>query len=199
MSVSVYNSSHRLKIVRADALQAYATVEQSLCVLLSILLRIPIEQAGTIFFRMVNARSRIAVLQDLLKDVHEDKFKPFWTPTSKRLVFLDGERNKIVHWHMGVFYQGTDAVAHLAKPTGWFPTDDDSRMFVEEIETFSLECEFWANALASFGADLRPKPLETDDALPSIFLQPIAYPPPESHPLHQIWLRLTLLPRPYLT
>jgi hypothetical protein len=60
--------------IRSAAIQEYANLEQALCGLMAHLGGIEPVVAGTIFFSMVNARSRGRVLQKLIRLRHENTY-----------------------------------------------------------------------------------------------------------------------------
>ncbi len=57
----------RLKIARADAIEAYSNLEIALCRLLALLLGTKVDLAGIVFFRINNTRARSAALDSLLR------------------------------------------------------------------------------------------------------------------------------------
>jgi hypothetical protein len=97
-------------VLRSLAIEQYATLEQALCRLFADLMRAPLDRMAIVFFRINNARSRNYFLQQLLEKEHGDKYNLYWN--GKRpgynnvpgligsIRYLDGTRNKIVHWNM---------------------------------------------------------------------------------------------------
>lgn len=83
---------------RVEAIEAYASLEASLAALLTNLLGVSAQKAEIIFYRVINARSRCAILADLLKTKHGAAYTPFWRALEGQIKYLDGQRNQIIHW-----------------------------------------------------------------------------------------------------
>ena len=68
----------RLIVQRANAIDAYAGLERSLAIIFSMLLDIDQDLATLVFYRIVNTRSRNAMLQDLITRKYSTTYKRYW-------------------------------------------------------------------------------------------------------------------------
>jgi hypothetical protein len=93
-------ATRKLQIARADAIQSYTGLEQTLCELFSYLSDTNPAVAGTIFFRLTNASSRSDILHKLMRMKHGDEYRLFFNSVLKLVRLMDGIRNEIIHWHM---------------------------------------------------------------------------------------------------
>src|SRR5437588_2076306 len=115
----------RLKIARADAIEAYSNLELALCRLLALLLGTKVDLAGIVFFRINNTRARSAALDSLLRHKYGTKYNLYWNSVFKLITQLDNERNQIVHWrtqldlHWGRKKQLSSVTAKLMPPNMW--------------------------------------------------------------------------------
>lgn len=186
-----------LKIARADAIQSYASFEQSLCRLFAKLLNTSDDLAGIIFYRIIASRQRNAILEELLDRNFKTQFDTFWygTPGSgstKRqpglfalIQQIDTERNFIVHWTARVEI-GFGRVTEALIPPNYWNREDKREITVEMLVSFSAKADFIARAINIFtlyNLHEGAKGLMTEISWPEIFQQPCSYPPADSHPL----------------
>jgi hypothetical protein len=68
---------------RGKAIQSYAMLEQSLCLLLAGLAAVDLETAGTIFYKITNTGSRSGILERLLQKNTGQSSTLFGMPISK--------------------------------------------------------------------------------------------------------------------
>jgi hypothetical protein len=182
---------------RGYAIGSYASLESSLCSLLAVLLGVDVPKAGIIFYRVVNTRSRNAIISDLLKRAHGENYKEFWNSVIKLIRQLDSERNEIAHWHfvleigdeggpeidLGDVELGTNV---LYPPNSWLAADVSSKKTHADLAAFSGKCDFVSRAINVFATTLSPPETIPPDALESwrdICRQELPYPPPDTHPL----------------
>src|SRR4051794_30862433 len=85
-------------VVRAAAIQSYADLEQGTCRLFAHLTGLSDRVAGIIFFKLSNARSRLAILERLKRLKYGNTFSLYFNSLTKEIQRLDGTRNNIVHW-----------------------------------------------------------------------------------------------------
>jgi hypothetical protein len=128
-----------LYIARSRAIDAYSRIEQSLSMLLSYLLGTSMDLAAIVFFRITNANSRNAIIEDLLAKRHGETYKAYWDGIpgthNKRGLFtwlrqLDADRNKIVHWAVvnNVAIEGETAKSTLSlRKPNFGPMDHRSK------------------------------------------------------------------------
>jgi hypothetical protein len=178
----------RFLVARGKAVQEYAEYEQSLAGLYAYLTGMERDIAGVTFFKLSQARARIAILERLLHKKHGAKYNPFWNSLVKHMDAIDRKRNEIVHWgtvvHIGLTANGvqTNTLA-LEPPNFWDRTEGTPSIWEDDLYDFIVKVDYFARAINMFLAVMTGVPL---DALPTwqeIFLQPITYPPPDTHPL----------------
>jgi hypothetical protein len=185
-----------LLLARANALEAYAGVEQSLSMLLSVVLGTDMQSASIVFFRIANAKSRNQIIEALLQKRFGSAFDAFWfgvpnTPNKRGLMTLvnqlDGRRNEIIHWHtvteINVDKDPPSVIAALGPPNFW--QGSASRLNVDDLRDFIQRADFASRAINMFsihhGQFGEPPPLT--DAWREIYQQPCVYPPASNHPL----------------
>lgn len=178
-------------LARAHAIDAYARLENWLCLLLARLLGVDAKIAGIIIYRIANARSRLAVLEALIKESHGREYSTFWNSLARELKKVDDTRNQIVHWHTQTVAIGEHIPTEPRKtktvlvPANVHARDDNTPVLGEdEINAFIKHADFIGQLIAHFQAYLGgqyPEPLRS--TLRQIFHEPIVYPPPVSHPL----------------
>jgi hypothetical protein len=177
-----------LMIARAQAIQAYANLEQSLCQLFAFLLGVDMAAAGLIFFRIVNTRARNKIIEGLLEMKYEAKYDKFWNSVFKLLRKTDERRNEIVHWH-GMFdayvqegREGYILRSSLAPPNFWGGVST-RRIEPNDMHEFCDQCDFLIRCAGAFEVTMKDGRFSDVPSLIDIFQQPAPYPPPDSHPL----------------
>lgn len=199
-SSTLDHKATELLIWRARAIDAYASVEQSLCLLFGNLLGSPQEFAAVVFYRLTNTHSRNIIIESLIEKRYDTKYQAYWhgipnTPNRKGLMSLarqlDQRRNEIVHWHTVTHYQSDNndiqfASVCLMKPDFWTHAFDSQKIETAELIDFVGKADFVSRSIYSFttkalGA-FRPSPDSTQTWL-DIFQQPCTYPPSDNHPL----------------
>lgn len=171
----------RLIVQRANAIDAYAGLERSLASLFSMLLDIDQDLATLVFYRIVNARSRNAMLQELITRKYGITYKRYWDSMFRFITKLDGKRNEIVHWHIGGIREPS-----LTHPKHFFWEDQsDDGVTINQIEDFICRAKFANCSIFVFSLLMSGAVSEADGqtAWRKTFLQPVAYPPPAAHPL----------------
>jgi hypothetical protein len=170
----------------AQAIEIYASLEQGLARLLQIFLGVNAKQAGIIYFRIVNTRSRSLTLTELFEGERRNHAEKFWESLLKELRILDQQRNEIVHWHM-VTEVGEEQVRHhLSPPMFWIRKGESAKYYSEQLHKFIHRCEFVVRTVNMFILYLEGC-LDDDSENAQIwrrkFQQPIIYPPGDTHPL----------------
>ena len=181
-------AEQRLLISRANAIQAYAGVEQSLCSILSLLAHTDLGAASVIFYR-IGSHPRNIILNELFSQEYGNTYEKFWNSMMKHVRDLDGTRNVIVHWHTHIEISPPTATVGLSRPATWFSGKELSKLNIEEIDVFSRKCKFVSRSLNMFGLNLMQKLHSNSDAHSTwlgIFQRPVDYPPQSDHPLFQI-------------
>ena len=170
------------KVARSDAIQEYANLEQSLCDLLAHAGDMKPIVAGAIFFKMVNARSRMRVLEQLMKLKHKDGYKVFMKSVSKLVHALDQERNTIVHWHMSAdVMAGDDGQIQrvditLSPPNFWDTESEAQNIGIGELVQFCAKCQWVSTTINTFVSGLSDKHPQ-HGAWQDRYQQPLTYPP----------------------
>lgn len=171
-------------VARALAIQAYAEVERSLCWMFGFLIEVDDNVAGIIFYRMVNSRSRLAVIEDLKKLRWGDKYDAYFRSVIRALKPLDQERNQIVHWHGQPWHMPERSRGGYLRPAN-FSAGGDIEKWIdpEQLIEFAYKCDFYARSINMMVfTEALPIPI-SEDPSQYILQQPAAYPPPEGHPL----------------
>jgi hypothetical protein len=193
-----------IQIHRAQAINAYAAVEQSLCRLFGSLIGTNLKLAAVVFYRITNTHSRNRIIDDLLNERHGKAYEAYWngipnTPNRNGMFTiirqLDQSRNEIVHWHMSSkFVPGTIEPSEigLMKPDVWpISYDPDNRTISSnDLVEFIWKADFASRSLNMFFLYLQgslgaPNPLHA--TWREIFGQPAFYPPPDTNPLSRNW------------
>lgn len=185
-------------IRRSEALDGYASVEQSLAQILALLLESD-KYASSIFFRITNSSARCRIIQDLLEQKYEDKYSNFWhgIPKTKNrrgimnlIHGLDAMRNQIVHWHtvcnIGTYDGVTKNILILKPPMFWVGSNMDAELTVSDMVEFRNKASFVSRSLNMFALCLNEhvKDVFTGrDRWLEILKEPCIYPPPPDHPL----------------
>lgn len=187
------------KLARAEAIQAYAYLEQSMCGLFAHFAGVTDQIAGVIFFKMNNARSRVAVSERLKRLKYGNTRSLYFNSIKAALGPIDGERNHLVHWHerfetRSNFATGAHAMSSfLDPPAYWDHSDDTPRMGIEEVQDFTSKCYALGGSIFSLTYDWEGPPFA--QPWPDIFEQPVTFPLPEGHPLVPNQQAPTILPQ----
>jgi hypothetical protein len=184
------DAENALRIARARALEAYATIEESLCVICADVLRAPPEYTGVLFFKIAAARARNRAVEDLIRKRFGATYNLYWNSLIKNLTPIDQERNEIVHWQSAeeVGYDGGVAWYEykLTPPNIWDLRPTTPFKATENIEAFIAKCGFYSRSINIFKViiieDMARDAGERRTWL-DIFQQAITYPPPDTHPL----------------
>jgi hypothetical protein len=186
-----------LFIARSIAIQAFATLEQSLCFTFSRFAGVDAGVGALIFFKISNQRARNSIIEKLIKRKFERKYSAFWNSAFKWARVLTERRNEIVHWQLLQHREIKEGVldlnappkeAKLVPPNFWWSDENTPSLEVEQLLEFEQNCEYLARNINMFNffTSEQPNGPEAERATwQERFLQPIPYPPPENHPLFQ--------------
>jgi hypothetical protein len=176
--------------VRAKAIQSYASLEQSLCGFLASLGNIESEVAGIIFFKISSTDSRNKIIEKLFKRRHKGQYNLFINSLISQLRPIDLKRNEIVHWNTAQTISGPNASdwsLSLIPPNYWAHDENSPSVGIQDLVTFANKCGFYGRLINMVSVVLDPRHQEhvasIRDTWLEIFAQPIAYPPPATHPL----------------
>lgn len=137
--------------------------------------------AGIIFFRIVNTRSRLAILERLMRLKHGDRYNAFFNATMKRVSALDTTRNSIIHWATMINVETPEVSFSLVPPNFWDHDENTPEVTHADLIEFEIDCDYHARGLNAFTMHLSG--YELPEPSRGIFQQPLPYPPPEDHPL----------------
>lgn len=190
-------------ITRAKAIQGYASLEQSFCLLFAHLAGTDQHVAAIIFFKITASRSRAEILSKLFRRKYKDKHNLFWNSVQKQAGQLDQRRNSIVHWNVmtnihiggpkGQETTGLTLVPPNMWETGATPiTRDDLLEFIDRCDVIERTLNIFT---LTFSGILPPEP-KRDAAWLPIFQQPLAYPLPDTHPLSRNYKEPQTPPQP---
>lgn len=137
--------------LRGLAINAYASLEQSLSRALACFGEMPPDVAGLIFFRMVNTRSRMSVLEKLMRRRYGVTYGPFWNSFVRHIESLDKERNKIVHWHRAsIVNSGPQPTFFLVSPNIYELNVGSEQIGVPDMVAFTIKADFFTRLLNMF-------------------------------------------------
>jgi hypothetical protein len=185
----------------AQAIEAYAQLEQSLNGLFAHLLNTSPELASVVFFRVTSSYSRNVIIESLLGKRYPDRFDAYWsgvpnTPNKRGLIHLikdlDKARNHIVHWHAVLNLTDEDgkpkASLELRRPNFWFDAISGSlRITDNDLKQFVAKATFAAQSINMFCVYLSGQvPADELQPWPDIFQKPCTYPPSDTHPLSRL-------------
>jgi hypothetical protein len=176
---------HAFQTARGEAIDTYASLEQSLSHIFGHASGTPLEVAGAIYFRISSSRSRLAIIERLMEDRHQALYRPFLRPLLNRQKFVDQTRNQVVHWRRTMLSAEQGSVYAL-QPPSWWKGDVTHFLYTPQLEAFIIECNFWSVVLSIFHTHLTNPELFAqmpESSSPDIFQQPISYPLPADHPL----------------
>jgi hypothetical protein len=185
----------RFKIARAEAIEAYSSLEISLARIFAEVLSTKPDLAGIVLFRIGNTRARNRMIEQLIKRRYGPKYNLYWNSLFKFIGQLDQTRNEVVHWSTSVlpnFNRSgtlTSATVKLVPPNIWDRKRGKQKLTERDLKTFALKCDFAEAAVWSFVtfAVSRYGSRKRRATWRDIFQQPLAYPPPENHPICQRW------------
>ncbi len=171
------------QIARAKYIAAYAALEQQLSSLFAHLSGTTNQVAGVIFFRISSARSRLTIIDRLMRIRYGGEYRLFFNSLIRDLKQLDQKRNEIVHW-----YPVTQLTDHgtrfgLTPPNIWDSGPNTQTLQVSDLEARRAECEFYSGLLSVFWLVLKGHTQGAPAALLDIYQRPVEYPPPDTHPL----------------
>jgi hypothetical protein len=93
--------------IRGKAIQSYASLEQSMALLFSVVAGTDRETANIIFFKITSADSRNKIIEKLFRKKCKDDYNLFRNSLLKHLRPIDIERNEVVHCNV-VNHVGAD-------------------------------------------------------------------------------------------
>ena len=202
--LSLLPADARLKIARADAIDAYSGLEIALARLFAQVLGTTPDQAGVVLFRVGNARARNKMIEHLIKRKHGPKYNLYWNWLLKFIGQLDQRRNEVVHWHMQIrpnFGRSgnlTSATASLVPPNVWDRRRSRQSLNERDLKDFALKCDFAEAAVwfFVFYGEGRLGTRKMRATWQDIFQRPLAYPPQDNHPICQRWPKRIVLLAP---
>lgn len=184
---------HReLSIARGTAINAYAGMEQALCLLLASLIGTDKAIAAIILYRVTATRSRMGIIDKLKKRKHRSLHNVFWNSLLKEIGLIDQGRNELVHWHAMTQISTNPAMAKLTPPGSmWMPPimpdQTPQELTVEKCVAFGTRCELATEAVRLFlratDAEYQGPGFQFPPTWLEIFQQPLTHPLKSTHPL----------------
>ncbi len=193
--VDINNPDVPLQISRANAINAYASVEKSLCRIFGHLLTTELNLAAIVFYSITNTHSRNRIIDELLEKRYGTTYEAYWNGIpdthNKHGMFkiirqLDQRRNEIVHWHIG-FHPDDIPRLGLTKPSIYPLIEPNSpSISVQDLNQFVEKADFVSRSLTIFYVLISSPIVSEEEALQplqEIFQQPASYPPSDTNPL----------------
>jgi hypothetical protein len=183
-------SDDHLWAVRAKAIQAYASLEQSRCGLFRILAQLENEVAGIIFFRITSPRVVDTIIEKTLRFRHGALYNVFWNSVGKELGVIAIKRNDIVHWNTHLLITDSGPELRLSPPNHWIHDENTPFITTNDLKDYIHKCDFFARSINMFctylNRDKHPS-WEPEHVKPwhDIFQQPLTYPVPDTHLLYR--------------
>lgn len=186
---------------RGIAIQHYQALEQALCTVFSWASGTTPSVAGTIFFKITSTRSRMSILDRLVKKKMGSRYRTFWNAYLKEVGAIDQQRNEIVHWGTGVRVSADKKSARLflTPPNFWDRSEETPEYSTRDLAAFGDKCDVYARALNMFWLACCSLP-DVPEYQPwrDIFQQPLGYPLPPAHPLARSDTKPAIPPAPFL-
>jgi hypothetical protein len=184
-------ASDNFALVRANAINAYASLEMHLGMLFETLLGSDPQKAYVVFASVINSQARLRMISRLLQLSFGDRYITFFDSLSEKLSGLDSTRNKVAHWIVLNSYTG----GKKFKPKKDVALHGHPNLFSGEVLyrhdliDFHNRTEFYGNIVFMFAQFIRAPDLIDSSRNPTkrkwsdVFGEKIAYPPSEDHPL----------------
>lgn len=169
--------------LRGIAIQAYASLEQSLCSLMALAAQLDRGSAAVIFFKITNADARNSILEELIHRRFAGEFDAFWKSARKLIAAADKKRNAIVHWNAINWVYADEAgqtVVRLSlKPGQADPTAGGEEIVHNDLVDFTDRCDFVARILNAFAqvASGSRRDADAEAWLKAFREEKLAYPP----------------------
>jgi hypothetical protein len=177
--------------LRGRAIQSYADIEQSLCVLFASLIGVDINTASAIFFRIQSTRTLGEIFQQLMTHRYQDRYYAFWTSLAKSIQQATETRNKIVHWNVANMIGGNGFAVVALIPPDLYNVDTEEMKTIDSaaIVVFMRRCNFISRLCRVFNLYITRETaldgnLELKKLWVDTFQQAVVYPPPDAHPLN---------------
>ena len=160
---------------RIKAIDNYALLEAMLASILSDVLDVNISKALIIFYRVVNTRSRMGIISDLLAKSPHAETRPFWRSVEKEIVRIDGVRNQIIHW-ISVYDHGSIGGPDTPQPKITLRPGQltDNELTLADLTKFTNDVQALVRELTYYGIYLTSQKFSPDEraALQQIFQRP---------------------------
>jgi hypothetical protein len=161
-----------LHLAVGRGIDAYSRVEAEQAFLLKAILKTDIRTAYLICFAVQNTRSRVDLIENLLRYKFSNKFETYWDSCSKFIGILAQFRNAIAHWHPSLKIY-SDVSNELRYVQSIAPPVPSNLRHIEEkdIPAFVADCENICAALRDLSKFISSR----RRSLPQKFQQPLAY------------------------
>jgi hypothetical protein len=176
----------QFNIARAEALNAYAMLEKGLAFIFAKCSGGDVRISTLVMSKIVNTRARNEIVQRAVDMRTVNTFKTFTNSLFALIGQIDGERNKLVHWH--VDEKGNELAL---RPTNLL-SDSEDRMTENDIDNLWTKALFLARVIGLL--DTHMADWGNDPALHERFLQPLRYPPEPDDRLFQSYKDMTSPP-----
>ncbi|WP_428407953.1 hypothetical protein [Hyphococcus sp.] len=185
-----------LLLYRGDAIGAYGAYEQAIARCFIQLAKTDHKTGSLIFFKIVNTRTRLSIMDELLKEQFYPNYKKFWDSAFKHIRDIDHTRNKVVHWlpisELHVDEKGVASLdsrksknCWLQPPDYWQAQKDKKELSINDILAFRHKTEYVTKNLDLWHIKVSGDLPDVAKTFSDKFQQSIPYPPPKDHPLYE--------------
>ncbi|MEQ1929985.1 MAG: hypothetical protein ABL957_05560 [Parvularculaceae bacterium] len=183
-------------LYRSDAIGAYGAFEQALSRCFIAVTKTEPRVGSLIFFNIVATRTRLSIIESLLKEKYYPAQRPFWVSALKLIRKIDDTRNQIVHWlpisELPVDKNGVASLNSRKSPETWLRPPDywkfaegSGELSINDVLAFRHKTTFVAKNLDLWHIHVTGSLPDVTKPFEHRFQQSIPYPPPEDHPLFE--------------
>lgn len=148
------NQEHQdsIDLERGRAINAFAKLESTLCLLLAESGNLNYKTASIIFYSNISLQPRVEIITAILDELCGDKFALFWDSARRSIDSLNKQRNKIVHWHSYPVFDGKKEFENtgciLIHPV--VESEKLSKLSIHDIKQFTKKTEYIADVFSKF-------------------------------------------------
>lgn len=96
----------QMHLARGYAINRFAELEMALSNALAYFANMDLTTAYTVFYKLGTTSARLSLMEEFFERRYGKNHAAFWQAIAKDVRLLNDERNKIVHWPIGVLVAG---------------------------------------------------------------------------------------------